>query len=307
MNEITIALRAVSKVYGRRTAVDGVDFELRQGERVALVGHNGAGKSTLIKLMLGLVRPTSGNVEVLSANPTGRGAIGARARLGYLPENVVLQPTLTGAELLAFYARLKHRPVAENAAILARVGLAHAARWRIGTYSKGMRQRLALAQALIGSPSVLLLDEPTTGLDPALRQTFYAIVRDLSAQGTTVLLSSHALTELEGQTDRVIVMSHGRKVADGSLAELRRLARRPVRIRFTIADEDATVFLRIAGTAFEWRRVSQRMFEVACAEQEKVEVVRQFTDGSLSIADVEILAPSLDDIYAHFLFAEAAE
>ena len=307
MNDITVALQEVSKTYGGRTAVKDVDLVLRTGERVALVGHNGAGKTTLIKLMLGLVRPTAGNVRVLDENLADRRAVRARSWLGYLPENVALQPTLTGEELLAFYARLKHRPVSENPRMLERVGIAHAARLRIGTYSKGMRQRLALAQALIGSPSVLLLDEPTTGLDPALRQTFYTIVRDLSVQGTTVLLSSHALTELEGQTDRVIVMSQGRKVADGSLAELRRLARRPVRIKFTLHDDQMTVFLRIAGTAFEWRRVSERMFEVSCAEQEKVEVLRQFTDGSLSIADVEILAPSLDDIYAHFLFAEAAE
>jgi Cu-processing system ATP-binding protein len=307
VSDITVALHEVSKVYGKRAAVNAVDLELRQGERVALVGHNGAGKSTLIKLMLGLVRPASGSIQVLGANPADRRAIWARSRLGYLPENVALQPTLTGAELLAFYARLKHQPVAKNAELLERVGIAHAARSRIGTYSKGMRQRLALAQALIGNPRVLLLDEPTTGLDPALRQTFYTIVGDFSAQGATVLLSSHVLTELEGQTDRVIVMNHGRKVADGSLAELRRLAQRPVRIRFTLHDDHVTLFPRIAGTALEWRRISERTFEVSCAEQRKVEVVRQFIDGNLSVADVEILAPSLDDIFAHFLFAEAAE
>lgn len=307
MSEATIVLREVSKVYGKRVAVNAVDLELRPGERVALVGHNGAGKSTLIKLMLGLVRPTSGRVEVLGGNPAARDAIKARWRLGYLPENVALQPTLTGMELLAFYARLKRQPVAKNAEILARVGIAHAARSRIGTYSKGMRQRLALAQALIGKPRVLLLDEPTTGLDPVLRQTFYTIVSELSAEGTTVLLSSHALTELESQTDRVIVINQGRKVADGTLAELRRLARQPVRIRFTFHDDHVSLFPRIAGTALEWRRVGKRTFEVSCAEHEKVEVVRQFIEGSLSLDDVEILVPSLDDIYAHFSFAEAAE
>jgi Cu-processing system ATP-binding protein len=307
MNDVTIALHEVSKVYGKSAAVNAVDLELRQGERVALVGHNGAGKSTLIKLMLGLCRPAAGTVQVLGANPADREAIRTRGRLGYLPENVALQPTLTGEELLAFYARLKQQPVSENAEILERVGIAHAARSRIATYSKGMRQRLALAQALIGNPRVLLLDEPTTGLDPALRQTFYTIVRELSGEGATVLLSSHALTELEGQTDRMIVMNHGRKVADGTLAELRRLAQRPVRIRFTLQDEHVTLFPRIAGTALEWRRVGERTFEVSCAEREKVEVVRQITDASLPVTDLEILAPSLDDIYAHFLFAEAAE
>ena len=307
MSDVTVTLENICKAYGGRTAVDGVDLVLRAGQRVALVGHNGAGKSTLIKLMLGLIRPVAGRVVVLGEDPADRGAIRARGRLGYLPENVALQPTLTGEELMAFYARLKRRPVSDNAEILERVGIAHAARWRVGTYSKGMRQRLALAQAPIGSPRLLLLDEPTTGLDPALRQTFYGIVQDLSAQGATVLLSSHALAELEGQTDRVVVMSQGRKVADGTMAELRRLAQRPVRIKLTIHDDHLELFPRIAGTALAWRRVGERTFEISCTEHEKVTVVRQFTDGTLSVADVEIIPPTLDDIYAHFLCAEAAE
>ena len=161
---------------------------------------------------------------------------------------------------------------------------------------------------LIGSPRVLLLDEPTTGLDPALRQTFYRILQDLSAKGVTVLLSSHALTELEGQTDRVVVMSQACKVADGTMTELRQLAQRPVRIKFTSNDDHVNSFPPIAGTALAWRRVSGRTFEVSCTEQEKVTVVRQlFTDGTLSVADVEIIPPTLDDIYAHFLYAEAAQ
>ncbi len=307
MSEATVVLRRVSKSYRKRVAVTDVDLALATGERIALVGHNGAGKSTLIKLMLGLIRPSGGSVRVLGTDPAERGAIRVRSEIGYLPENVALQPTMTGEELLAFYARLKGRPVGENPKILERVGIAHAARWRVGTYSKGMRQRLALAQALIGSPRLLLLDEPTTGLDPALRQTFYGIVRELSERGATVLLSSHALTELEGQADRVIVMNWGRKVADGSLAELRRLAQRPVRIRVTIRDDHVTLFPRIAGTALAWSQVGERTFEICCAEHDKVAVVRHVTDGRLSVADVEIIPPTLDDIYAHFLGAEAAE
>jgi Cu-processing system ATP-binding protein len=305
MSGTTIWLDNVSKSYGRRAAVTDVDLILHEGECVALVGHNGAGKTTLIKLMLGLMRPTAGKVMVLGENP--RAAVQARTQVGYLPENVALQPTMTGEELLAFYARVKRRQVSDNPAILERVGIAHAARQRIGTYSKGMRQRLALAQALIGNPRVLLLDEPTTGLDPALRRTFYEIIGELRTTGATILLSSHALSELEGQADRVVVMNQGRKAADGTMAELRRLARRPVRIRITLRDDHVTPFPRVAGMAFEWHRVSARTFEVHCPEQEKVSVVRHVTDGTLSVADLEIISPTLDDIYAHFLHAEAAE
>ena len=307
MSGITVCLREVSKSYGGHVAAQDVSLELREGERVALVGHNGAGKSTLIKLMLGLIRPTAGIVRVLGEEPAGQAATKTRRRIGYLPENVSLQPSMTGEELLAFYARLKHQPVAANAKILIRVGIAHAAHRRIATYSKGMRQRLALAQALIGDPLILLLDEPTTGLDPALRQTFYDIVAELSARGATVLLSSHALSELETQTDRVIVMNQGCKIADGTLAALRQRAQQPVRIKVTVGDNPVDFFPEISSSALEWRRVSERTFEICCAEHEKVTVLRQVMSGDLSIADVEIVDPTLDDIYAHFLYAKAAE
>ena len=255
--------------------------------------------------MLGLVKPRAGKVMVLGENPGA--AVQARAQIGYLPESVALQPTMTGEEFLAFYARIKRRRVSDNPRILERVGIAGVARHRIGTYSKGMRQRLALAQALIGDPRVLLLDEPTTGLDPALRQTFYEIVGDLRMKGVTVLLSTHALNELEGQVDRVVVMNQGRKVADGTIADLRRLARRPARIRLTLQDDLVTPFPRVAGMGFECHRVDARRFDIHCAEQEKVNVVRRITDGALPVADIEITSPTLDDVYAHFLNAEAAE
>src|SRR5690606_4077922 len=142
-----------------------------------------------------------------------------------------LHPSLTGTETLAFYARLKGLPTSNNAALLSRVGIAQAASRRVGGYSKGMRQRLPLAQDLLGTPKVLLLDEPTTGLDPASRLLFYDIVRELREAGAAILLSTHALAELEGLADRVIVMRKGQKIADGTLSELRRDADLPVRIR----------------------------------------------------------------------------
>ncbi len=307
MSDVTVRLDRVSKHYARQVAVAEVDLELRQGERVALVGHNGAGKSTLIKLMLGLVRPSSGEIEVLGEIPASGASTASRERIGYLPENVAFAPATTGEELLAFYAHLKRRPVARNREIMERVGIAHAARRRIGTYSKGMRQRLGLAQALIGNPRLLLLDEPTTGLDPELRQAFYEIVGALSAGGTTVLLSSHILTELEGHTDRVVVMSRGRKHADGTMTELRQLARQPVRIKISVDIECAAIFPAIIGDAVEWLPIGERDFEVHCLESEKVEMVRRITAGSLAVADLQIIPPTLDDLYAHFLHGEAAQ
>src|SRR5690606_32977241 len=201
-----IALQAVTKRYGALKAVDHIDLSIAPGECVILAGHNGAGKSTLIKLILGLIHPEEGAVHVLGEIAGTSSAAHARRHIGYLPETVALHPSLTGTETLAFYARLKGLPTSNNAALLSRVGIAQAASRRVGGYSKGMRQRLALAQALLGTPKVLLLDEPTTGLDPASRLLFYDIVRELREAGAAILLSTHALAELEGLADRVIVM-----------------------------------------------------------------------------------------------------
>jgi Cu-processing system ATP-binding protein len=296
MTTDTVVMRGVTHRYGRQEAVRDLDLTLRSGECIGLVGHNGAGKSTLIKMMLGLVRPSVGSVLVLGEDPAAGAAARARRELGYLPENVALHPSMTGAETLAFYARLKRQPIAANAALLERVGIAAAAHRRVGTYSKGMRQRLGLAQALLGSPRALLLDEPTTGLDPALRQSFYDIIDDLRRDGAMVLLSSHALAELEGHVDRVVVMNQGRKVADGSLADLRRLAVIRPRIRLRLPRAPRAV---ANGPDFwaGWTQGAGGVLELACDEDALTEALRGLPAAA---QDIEIIRPSLDDLYAAF-------
>jgi Cu-processing system ATP-binding protein len=295
MHDIVV-MRGVSRRYGQQDAVRDLDLTLHAGECIGLVGHNGAGKSTMIKMMLGLVRPSAGSVQVFGEDPAGGAAARARRELGYLPENVALHPSLTGAETLAFYARLKRQRVADNAALLARVGIAAAAHRRVGAYSKGMRQRLGLAQALLGSPRALLLDEPTSGLDPALRHSFYDIIHDLRRDGAMVLLSSHALAELEGHVDRVVVMNQGRKVADGSIADLRRLAAIRPRIRLRLARAPRAV-ANGPDVWAGWSSVVDGVMELACEESEVATVL-----GSLpgNAQDIEIIRPSLDDLYAGF-------
>ncbi len=293
MTKDVVEMRGASRNYRRQYAVREIDLTLEVGECVALVGHNGAGKTTMIKMMLGLVRPSSGSVRVLGEDPAGGAAMRARLEIGYLPENVALHPSMTGVETLAFYARLKRQPVASIAPMLERVGIAEAAHRRVGEYSKGMRQRLGLAQALIGSPRALLLDEPTSGLDPALRQHFYEIIRDLRRNGAMVLLSSHALAEVEGQADRVVVMNHGRKVADGSIAELRKLAGIRPRIRVRLPRAVANAPDAWSG----WTASSEGVLEFSCEESEVSSVLRGLPS---SAADIEIIRPSLDDLYASF-------
>jgi Cu-processing system ATP-binding protein len=267
---------------------------------VALIGHNGAGKTTLMKLMLGLIRPTGGAIEVLGDNPAA-GQFAGRRYLGYLPENVSLDAALTGRETQAFYARLKREPVEKALELLEAVGLDGAAARRVGTYSKGMRQRLGLAQALIGRPRVLLLDEPTTGLDPELRQTFYEVIQRLAAEGTTVLLSSHALTELEERAGRVIIMNRGIKVADGSIDELRRLARLPTKIRLKVSGLETGEAPAWLPTGAPCRRLNGHIVEIDAAPDQKIDLLHRVTAEGTSVEDLDVVPPSLDDIYAHFL------
>ncbi|MDN5002175.1 ABC transporter ATP-binding protein [Bradyrhizobium sp. GCM10027634] len=296
----TVRISDVTKDYGSVKAVRGASFELHQGELVALIGHNGAGKTTLMKLMLGLIRPTSGSIEVLGDNPAA-GEFAGRRQLGYLPENVSFDAALTARETQAFYARLKREPVAAALDLLDAVGLGAASRRRVGTYSKGMRQRLGLAQALIGRPRVLLLDEPTTGLDPELRQTFYEVIQRLAAEGATVLLSSHALTELEERAGRVIIMNRGLKVADGSIAELRRLAQLPTRIRLKVSGLAQSELPGWAPQDATCRRLNGHIVEIDAAPERKIELLHRATASGNSVEDVDVIPPSLDELYAHFL------
>ena len=291
-----VELRNVTKQFGSQKAVNQVDLVLKAGESVGMAGHNGAGKSTIMKLILGLITPTEGEVMLLG-EPTGSKA-GAqrRSQIGYLPETVALHPSLTGIETMDFYAKLKKQPLSKNRELLERVGISQAARRRVGTYSKGMRQRLALAQALLGEPKVLLFDEPTTGLDPASRQMFYEVVRELNGRGATVLLSTHALAELDGHADRIIVMKNGVKVADGSMDELHVQSGLPLTVN---------VCLKEARPLSErWHPLSDGLsYQAQCKAEERMGLLSELGDlGSLAYIDIH--TPTLDDMYAQFLKRE---
>jgi Cu-processing system ATP-binding protein len=301
---VTIAVEKLAKRYGHIEAVREVSFELGASETVALVGHNGAGKTTLLKLMLGLAHPSGGSVRVLGEDPAA-GEFEARRRLGYLPENVSFNPALTARELLSFYARLKSRPVSPALELLERVGLGSAANRRVGTYSKGMRQRLGLAQALVGEPQVLLLDEPTSGLDPALRLDFYDIVEARRAAGATVVLSSHALAELGDRAGRIIILNQGTLVANGSIDELRHIARLPAKIRCRVADGGADELSNKLSASTRWRRLNGHTIEIDATPDRKLALLQLVTD--LPVVDVDVVPPSLDELYAHFLRAEAVQ
>lgn len=288
-----LTLSRVTKRYDATVALSGVSLEVAQGERVALLGHNGAGKSTLIKIVLGLVGCDSGDVTVVHARPGSRAA---REATSYLPENVAFHPSLTGLEQVRHYLRLRDRNPADAGALLDRVGLGDAAARRIGTYSKGMRQRVGLAQALIGEPQLMVLDEPTSGLDPVSRREFYAILDELAGRGTAVLLSSHALTEVEARTDRIAILSRGSLVANDTLAGLRRRAALPIQLQIAARPDTADeVARRLSGMRLNGSRV-----EITCQHIDKLDRLAEIANLGDLIDDLDIVPPSLEELYAHF-------
>lgn len=293
MTRPAVSIETVSKRYDAQAALNGVSLDMAPGERLALLGHNGAGKTTLIRLILGLTAPDGGRIEVLGQAP---GADAVRASCAYLPENVAFHPSLTGREQLTLFYRLKGAPVGDAPDALARVGLGDAMDRRIGTYSKGMRQRLGLAQILIGSPRLVVLDEPTSGLDPLSREMFYAMTAELAAAGAAVLLSSHALTELEARTDRIVILRNGQVAANDHLRALRAGAGLPVRIRVAArpgAVDD--VARRVGGT-----RVNGCAVELVCAPGEKIRCLSAVTALGAAVEDVDVVPPSLEDVYRHY-------
>lgn len=214
-----LVARDLTKHYGDTTALEGVAFEISEGELVGLLGPNGAGKSTLVKIACGLVKPTSGEATVVGV-PAG--SLPARAAIGYLAELFRYPGWMKAIEVLELHQELAGSSggEAECHELLELVGLAHVPDRRVEQMSKGMQQRLGLAQALVGSPRVLLLDEPTSALDPAGRRAVRALLEEIRARGITVLLNSHLLSEVELVCDRVMILSKGRIVAGGKPSEL---------------------------------------------------------------------------------------
>jgi ABC-2 type transport system ATP-binding protein len=221
-----IIVKDLVKRYGRFTAVRDVSFEVAPGQVTALLGPNGAGKTTTIEILEGFLAPTAGTVQVLGANPRSGGRAW-RARIGLVLQATSLDAQLTVTEALMMFGVLypKPRRVAE---VLDLIDLAPDARTRIGALSGGQRRRVDLGLAIIGQPEMLFLDEPTTGLDPEARRRLWSVIENLTATGTTVLLTTHYLDEAQHLASRVIVLADGRVVADATPDELRAMGGVPV-------------------------------------------------------------------------------
>ena len=219
--ENVVTIDGVSRSFGSVKAVDGLSLSLSAGEVMGFLGTNGAGKTTTIKMMLGLVAPSSGRVQVLGGDPS---CPQVRARIGYMPEIATYYPYLNARELLAFYGGicgLDAKTVrARSDELLESVGLADAAKRPLRTYSKGMLQRAGIAQALLNDPALLVLDEPFTGLDPLARIHFRELMRKLRERGKSIFFSSHELGETELLCDKVVIMKKGRALYQGPVKDI---------------------------------------------------------------------------------------
>lgn len=298
MSDTVISAHALSKHYGPLRAVDGVDLNVTRGELFGLIGHNGAGKSTLFKMMQGLIPASAGHVDVLGQRVGGATFREARRHIGYLPEQLALYDNLSGRETLAFFARLKGVDGAGIPALLQRVGLAYAAERRVRTYSKGMRQRLGFAQALLGSPRLLFLDEPTNGLDPEAIHDFYRVLEALRGDGVTMVLTSHILSEIQTRVERIAILRNGCVHACGSVDELRARADLPLTLQ--LATTRALTPPEQAALTRHGVHLHSPLpgrYQLAVPRAAKLAVLAETARLGGVLCDFNLIEPSLEDVF----------
>ncbi|WP_206485233.1 ABC transporter ATP-binding protein [Thalassotalea sp. G2M2-11] len=297
-----VQLTDVGKHYPKLTALNTLSMHLNEGEVLGLFGHNGAGKTTMMKLILGVISPSHGQVQVMGCRPDSKAAWHMRAQVGYLPENVSFYEQLTGLEVLTYFARLKGFDKKHAIGLLEQVGVAHAMKRQVKTYSKGMRQRLGLAQAFIGQPKLLLLDEPTVGLDPIATAEFYQTVDQLKSQGTSVILCSHVLPGVEQHIDRAMILSSGNMLASGSLAQLRKQANLPTRI----TPYGLNGALRQDSHLLQYLNHHPDSDTLFVPEANKLTTLRQLLAYE-ALLNVDVEPANLEQVYQYYLTQHQAE
>jgi ABC-2 type transport system ATP-binding protein len=295
-----IDIKGLVKRYNGTPAVNEVSMEIEQGEVFALLGPNGAGKTTTIKAMLGLLTPTAGAISIGGYDLEGQGKM-ARRQVGYLPEKVAFYDNLTGRQTMAFYAELRDADVSQGEALLDMVGLGGDMDKKVGAYSKGMVQRLGLAQAMIGDPPILVLDEPTSGLDPRGSWQIRQKIKKLNEQGTTIFISSHILSEVQAVSHRVAILHHGDLMALDTLDNLsERLDLQPV-LKIQVREpsgEMAEQVRQVDGVSNV--RLAGNTIEVRCTTEAKPHIVNALEAAGGDIVDFTTEEPSLEEVFLRF-------
>ena len=297
-----VATDALHRRFGETIAVDALTLEVARGEVFGFLGPNGAGKTTSLKMLLGLVRPTAGSATVLG-RPLGDRA--ARAKIGFLPEHFRFHDWMTGREMLRFHGRLyglSGRGLEQRIdALLVRVDLVDAAERALAGYSKGMLQRVGLAQALINDPELVFLDEPTSGLDPLGRVLVRDLIHELKAAGTAVFLNSHLLGEVEATCDRVVFMQAGRVRAE------RRIGDRTgtLAIELTLGTHPPALLERLAAIGPVRRTDDGRVLVSVADEDEAPAIAREVVAAGVDLRTMTMRRPTLEETFLAVLGDEA--
>jgi ABC-2 type transport system ATP-binding protein len=303
-SEAVIAARDLTKRYGKTSVVDAINFDIARGEVFGLLGPNGAGKTTTILMMLGLTEISGGRVSVLGFDPA-RSPLQVKRRVGYLPDAVGFYDHLTAVENLAYVAKLMGLSMAERTrrivAALTRVRLLEVANKPVGTFSRGMRQRLGLAEIIVKRAEIAILDEPTSGLDPQATLEFLDLIRELKAEGVTVLLSSHMLDQVQRVCDRVALFRTGRIVMMGSVAEL---AVQVLGAGFVVEVEadGAGIARRLAAIpgVSNVETIAEDRFRMRAERDVRPDAARAVVAANGALRRLSVDEPSLEAIYAHY-------
>ena len=301
LNMVAIQVENVSKRYGTLTALDRVGFTVEEGEIFGFLGPNGAGKSTMINIFLDFVRPTEGNVTIFGHDCQQGGDL-ARERMGVLPEGYDLYDRLTGRQHVAFAIDSKGSDE-EPMELLDRVGIRDAADREAGGYSKGMAQRLVLAMALVGEPDLLVLDEPTTGLDPNGAREMRNIILEENERGATVFFSSHILEQVEAVCDRVGILHQGELAAIDTIEGLRQSIGGGTKLQISVDSIENGVLERIeslVGVENAWLGNDGRQVEVTCTNDAKLDVVVALNDAGVDVLNFRTDEASLEDMFAEY-------
>ena len=302
-----IELRGVRKEFGDVTAVRGLDLTVEDGEVYGFLGPNGAGKSTTIDMLLDLVRPTAGTVRVLGRDATSDG-VSIRRQTGVLPDGFSVYDRLSGRKHVEFAVRSKEADDDPDA-LLERVGLLGDADRKAGGYSKGMRQRLALAMALVGDPDLLVLDEPSSGLDPAGAKEMREIVQREADRGATVFFSSHILEQVDAVCDRVGILRDGELVAEDSVEGLREAVGGEETLEIAVGGADgasdaAVEAVRAVDGVSRVDRDGDALV-VSCADGAKTRVIAALEDAGVAVDDFHTREASLEDLFLAYTEGDA--
>lgn len=304
MAEKLVTVDEVTRIYEGRSnevhiVLNRVSFAIERGEIFGLLGPNGAGKTTLIKILLGLTKPSHGRILIDGMEVSQNRE--AKKLIGYVPEKVAFYENLSALETLYFYSDLKEVPRDQCVGILERVGLRDYAKQRVGTFSKGMLQRIGVAQALLSKPKLLVLDEPTSGLDPLGVIQFKQLIQELNREGITILFTSHIMSEVEELAHRIAIIQAGKLLALDSFSGLQLQIGLKPQMKITLKVPSPKLIALVLAVGAERAVLDMEVLKVTCAPELKAEILLTIQTAGSVIMDLQTLEPSLEEVFVRFL------